>query len=177
MKAMISENTMAALAPTGMGRMYGPISPPTKAMGTTAKITANVARIVGLPTSLTASTATSRMERPSFSGRSRCRTMFSTTTMASSTRMPMLKISANSVMRFSVKPYEVKHEEREREGGGDGDGDHEGLAPAEREQDQQRHAQHREPHVEEQFVGFLGRRLAVVARDAHGDIGGNDRGL
>jgi hypothetical protein len=30
--------------------------------------------------------------------------MFSTTTMASSTRMPMLKISAKSVMRFSVKP-------------------------------------------------------------------------
>jgi hypothetical protein len=28
--------------------------------------------------------------------------MFSTTTMASSTRMPMEKISANSVMRFSV---------------------------------------------------------------------------
>jgi hypothetical protein len=30
------------------------------------------------------------------------RTMFSTTTMASSTRMPIEKISANSVMRFSV---------------------------------------------------------------------------
>ena len=33
-----------------------------------------------------------------------CRTMFSTTTMASSTRMPMEKISANSETRLSVKP-------------------------------------------------------------------------
>ena len=31
--------------------------------------------------------------------------MFSTTTMASSTRMPMEKISANSDTRFNVNPY------------------------------------------------------------------------
>ena len=40
-----------------MGRMYGPISPPTNAIGSTAAMTAKVARIVGLPTSFTASTA------------------------------------------------------------------------------------------------------------------------
>ena len=82
--------------------MYGPIRPRTKAIGRMAAITANVARIVGLPTSSTASTATSASERPRFSGSRKWRTMFSTTTMASSTRMPMEKISANSVTRFSV---------------------------------------------------------------------------
>ena len=37
-----------------------------------------------------------------FPGMRQWRTMFSTTTMASSTRMPMEKIRANSVIRFSV---------------------------------------------------------------------------
>ena len=62
-KATNSEKSMAAEAPTGMGRMYGPIRPRTKAMGRIAAMTANVASMVGLPTSSTASTATSR-ERP-----------------------------------------------------------------------------------------------------------------
>ena len=93
---------MAALEPTGIGRMYGPIMPLTKAIGSTAAITAQVARIVGLPTSSTASTAIwmSRLRRQL--GRPMWRTMFSTTTIASSTRMPMEKISANRVMRLSV---------------------------------------------------------------------------
>ena len=55
--ATASENSMAAEAPIGMGRMYGPISPRTKAIGRMAAITVNVARIVGLPTSSIASTA------------------------------------------------------------------------------------------------------------------------
>ena len=93
---------MAAEAPTGMGRMYGPMSPRTKAMGRIAPITAKVARIVGLPTSSTASTATSDKDRPRLSGKRKCRTMFSTTTMASSTRIPIEKIKANNVTRFSV---------------------------------------------------------------------------
>jgi len=50
---------MAADAPTGMGCMYGPMSPETKAMGIRAAITVNVARMVGLPTSSTAYTAVS----------------------------------------------------------------------------------------------------------------------
>ena len=37
--------------------MYGPIIPETNAIGRIAAITAKVARIVGLPTSSTASTA------------------------------------------------------------------------------------------------------------------------
>ena len=71
-------------------------------MGSTAAITAKVARMVGLPTSFTASTAMADQARPLFCGRWKWRTMFSTTTMASSTRMPMEKISAKSVMRLSV---------------------------------------------------------------------------
>ena len=67
-----------------------------------AAITARVARMVGLPTSSTASTATSNVGRSWLAGMRQWRTMFSTTTMASSTRMPMEKISANSVMRLSV---------------------------------------------------------------------------
>ena len=102
MNATSSENTMAALAPMGIGRMYGPIRPPTNAIGRMAATTVRVARIVGFPTSSTASMATSCGGRPWLAGMRQCRTMFSTTTMASSTRMPMEKISANSVMRFRV---------------------------------------------------------------------------
>ncbi len=93
---------MAADAPTGMGRMYGPISPLTNAMGRMAEMTVKVARMVGLPTSSTASTATCASGRPRFSGSRKWRTMFSTTTMASSTRMPIENINANSVTRLMV---------------------------------------------------------------------------
>ena len=58
--------------------------------------------MVGFPTSATASTATVTSGRPRFSGRWKWREMFSTTTMASSTKMPMEKISAKSVTRFRV---------------------------------------------------------------------------
>ncbi len=69
MNAIASDQPIAALAPIGMGRMYGPINPPTNAIGSTAAMTAKVARIVGLPTSLTASTAIAAQLRPLFCGR------------------------------------------------------------------------------------------------------------
>ena len=69
MNAISSDQNMAALEPIGIGRMYGPISPPTNAIGNTAAITANVARMVGLPTSPTASTAMTDQSRPLFCGR------------------------------------------------------------------------------------------------------------
>ncbi len=100
-KAMRSEKTIATLAPTGMGRMYGPMSPRTIAIGRIAAITATVARMVGLPTSSTAS-STSRAKLRRGPGRYMWRWMFSTTTIASSTRMPMEKMRANRVTRFSV---------------------------------------------------------------------------
>ena len=81
--------------------MYGPMSPDTNAIGRMAAITVKVARIVGLPTSSTAITAASSGWR--FLKR-RWRAMFSTTTIASSTRIPMANTSANSVMRLRVYP-------------------------------------------------------------------------
>ena len=81
--------------------MYGPIRPDTKAIGSSAAITVKVARMVGPPTSLTAAGIASRSERPPSAI---CRWMFSTTTIASSTRMPIEKISANSETRLMVKP-------------------------------------------------------------------------
>ena len=102
MKAMASEITIPMLALIGIGLMYGPMSPVTNAIGNSAAMTVNVARIVGPPTSSTAPgiSADSGAAR----SRTRWRWMFSTTTIASSTRMPMEKISANRLTRFSVKP-------------------------------------------------------------------------
>ena len=56
--ATTSEKSIAAIAPIGIGRMYGPIRPPTNAIGRIAAMTVSVARIVGLPTSSTARIAT-----------------------------------------------------------------------------------------------------------------------
>ncbi|MDT4833723.1 hypothetical protein FQZ97_673430 [compost metagenome] len=53
-KAMASEIAMPMLALIGIGLMYGPIRPLTKAMGSSAAITVKVARMVGPPTSSTA---------------------------------------------------------------------------------------------------------------------------
>jgi len=71
-------------------------------MGRMAAITVSVASTVGVPHSSTARTAISLSERSGEPSRSRCRTMFSTTMIASSTRMPIEKISAKSVIRLSV---------------------------------------------------------------------------
>ena len=68
MNATTSEKIIAAEAPTGMGRIYGPMSPPTNAIGRIALMTVNVAKMVGLPTSSTASTDTLTQERSRFSG-------------------------------------------------------------------------------------------------------------
>ena len=89
----------------GIGRMYGPIRPDTNAIGISAAITVKVARMVGPPTSSTAGGIASRSDLPS---RAMCRWMFSTTTMASSTRMPIEKISANRDTRLRVKPITLE---------------------------------------------------------------------
>ncbi len=91
---------MAAEALAGIGAMYGPMSPDTNSIGRSAATTVSVATIVGLPTSATASIAACRRGRSS--RMAQCRAMFSTTTMASSTRMPIEKISANKLTRLMV---------------------------------------------------------------------------
>ena len=65
-------------------------------------MTVMVARMVGPPTSSTAPGMISRRLLPGSSAW--CLWMFSTTTMASSTRMPIEKMSAKSDTRFSVNP-------------------------------------------------------------------------
>ncbi len=74
--------------------------PETNSIGSRAAITVRVATTVGFPTSATAPMAACSRVRPSFM--SQCRAMFSTTTMASSTRMPMEKMSANKLTRLIV---------------------------------------------------------------------------
>ena len=98
-RATRSEKLIARVAPIGIGLMYGPIRPDTNSIGSTAAITVSVARIVGLPTSSIAARAAAR------NGRSRIekwRCMFSTTMIESSITMPVTKINANRVTRFSV---------------------------------------------------------------------------
>ena len=95
-----NENSIAAEAFAGIGAMYGPISPETNSIGSSAATTVSVATMVGLPTSATASIAACMRGRPSRIAQ--WRAMFSTTTMASSTRMPMAKISANRLTRLIV---------------------------------------------------------------------------
>ena len=53
-KAIASDSSMPMLALIGIGLMYGPISPETKAIGSSAAMTVSVARMVGPPTSSTA---------------------------------------------------------------------------------------------------------------------------
>ena len=74
--------------------------PETNSIGSSAATTVSVATMVGLPTSATASIAACRRSRPS--PIPQCRAMFSITTMASSTRMPIEKISAKSETRLRV---------------------------------------------------------------------------
>ena len=71
-------------------------------MGSSAATTVSVAMIVGLPTSATASTVASIRLRPS--AIAQWRAIFSIITIASSTRMPIEKISANRLTRLIVKP-------------------------------------------------------------------------
>ena len=82
--------------------MYGPISPPTKAMGRIAAMTVEGGENGGIADLIHRFDGHLERRPPLLSGMRQWRTMFSTTTMASSTRMPMEKISANSVMRLSV---------------------------------------------------------------------------
>ena len=71
----------------------------------------------------------------------------------------------DAVERVAV---EVEHQQRQGQRAGNGDADDDRLAPAQRQEDEQRDADHRDAHVEQQFVGLLLRRLAVVAGD--GDL-------
>ena len=100
-RATPREKSMATVAPMGIGLMYGPMSPPTNSMGSTAAMTVRVARMVGFPTSSTAARAAARRGR---SLMAKCRSMFSATMMESSMTIPVTKIRAKRVTRFRVYP-------------------------------------------------------------------------
>jgi hypothetical protein len=63
-KAIASDKAMPRLELMGIGLMYGPIRPLTKAIGSSAAITVSVARMVGPPTSSTATGMISRSGLP-----------------------------------------------------------------------------------------------------------------
>ena len=83
--------------------MYGPIRPLTKAMGSKRRDHGEGGENGGAADFIdrARNDLVGRCRRPEHR---KCRWMFSTMTMASSTRMPMEKISANSETRLIVKP-------------------------------------------------------------------------
>ncbi len=98
-KATNSDIIMAMDAPMGIGDIYGPMSPDTKAMGKTEAMTVSVAKMVGLPTSLIAYIAAC-LNGKRFILKWRC--MFSAMMIESSTTIPVTNTKAKSVMRFKV---------------------------------------------------------------------------
>jgi hypothetical protein len=80
----------------------------------------------------------------------------------------------DAVERVTV---EVENKERQPEGHGDRQEHDERFAPAEEQQDQHGHAEDRDPHVQQQLVGFFRGGRAVVARDGDADIGRDERAL
>ncbi len=98
-KATKSENKVERDAPIGMGDMYGPIKPVTKAIGRIAATTVKVERIVGFPTSSIEVSAAWYLVC-FFILKWRC--IFSTIIIESSTTIPVTKTRANKVILFKV---------------------------------------------------------------------------
>ena len=99
---MTSEIAMPRLELIGIGLMYGPIRPLTKAIGSSAAITVSVARMVGPPTSSTARRMISRSGLPTVD------LLVAVDVLHHHDRVvdqdADRKISANSDTRLSVKP-------------------------------------------------------------------------
>ena len=90
--------------------------------------------------------------------------MFSTTTIASSTRMPIEKINANSDTRLSVKPQAQEANSVTVSVRITAAADDRGLAPAERDEDEGDDGRRREEQFLDQLDGLVVGRGAVVAR-------------
>ena len=173
-KAMASEKSMARLAPMGMGRMYGPMSPRTKAIGRMAAMTAKVARMVGLPTSSTASTTMRAKERRG----------------PGQVEVPVDVLDhhdgvvdedadgedereeGDAVQRVAEQ---VGEEQREGQRDRDRHGDDERRAPAHRQQDERDHRQGRDEQVLDELVRLVPGGLAVVAGRGDDDVGRDER--
>src|SRR5690606_31545715 len=98
-KATNSYKIIAMEAPIGIGAIDGLIKPETKAIGNTDAITVNVARIVGLPTSLI------EYNVDCLNGKRfilKCLCIFSAIIIESSTTIPVTNTKANKVILFKV---------------------------------------------------------------------------
>ena len=175
MKATSKENSIAALAPIGIGRMYGPISPPTNAMGRIAATTASVARMVGLPTSSTASTATSTGRPADWRHAPVPHDVLDhhDRVVHQNADGEDQREERNPVERVAV---EKEHQQRQREGHGNRDKHDQRFPDPKREGDEDTEPNHGNQHVVKQFVGFFRRRIAVVSRDREIEIAGQQRG-
>ena len=69
---------------------------------------------------------------------------------------------------------QIEGRQGQGQGHRDGNGHHPGLSPAQDQGDQQADAGHRQAHVEQQLVGLLPGRLAVVAGHGHLDVRRDD---
>ena len=92
--------------------------------------------------------------------------MFSSTTMESSTRMPMQRARAIVETMFSVNLQDVHHEEGRDERGRDRDEDDEGGAPLPEEEEED---QGRDRDAEEEVAHRLGERGLDEGRLVRGD--------
>ena len=103
--------------------------------------------------------------------------MFSTTTIASSTRMPIGEDQREERDAVQGVAIEIEHEERERERDRNRD-QHDGrLAPAEDQPDQRRDREDGEQHVPQQFVALVGGGLTIVTGDGEMHVRRHERSL
>ncbi len=126
--------------------------PRTKAIGRIAAITAKVARIVGLPTSSTASTATSDNERPLTLGQSKVAHYVLDNhdcVIDEYANGENERKQRDAVQRVAV---EIENNQRERQRHRHGQQDNARLTPSQRQRHQQRHRKGGEEQVLEQFV-------------------------
>ena len=103
----------------------------------------------------------------------RWRWMFSTTTIASSTRMPIEKISANRLTRFSVKPHAHDANSVAASVSITAMPTIAASRQAERDEHQRDHRQRREQQLADQQLRLVVGGAAVVAGDRRLDAGGN----
>ena len=127
---------------SAIGRMYGPIMPVMKNIGRKLTITASVAVISGGRISATAS---STIRRVAFLRRAKCRAMFSTSTIGSSTNRPSDRIKREQRDAVDREAQHQVDRQRQPEDDRHGHRHDQRLAPAQSEGQQGHDDQDRPP--------------------------------
>ena len=135
-----------------------------------AAITAQVARMVGLPTSITASTAMSLSEAPLVGGQAQVADNVFDHDNGVIHQDADGKDQGKQGDPVEGIAVEVEEQQGEGQGRGDGQHDNDRFPPAQEKEDQEGDAKDRDAHVQQQFVGFLGGGLPVIAGDGHLDL-------